>query len=178
MKLIYLYGPSGAGKLTVAEELAKLTGYKVFHNYLTVDLVSSRFKFGSELHTQLKRNLQLDIFRYAAEAGLEGLIFTFVYSHPGRLPFVRDVLKMAEAARIEVLFERLCASAEQLEKRIVGESRGRFGKPRTVESLHSMLSEWDMQQAIPGVESLEIENSHLEPGQVAHKIAAHYGLSR
>lgn len=178
MKLVYIYGPSGVGKLTVAEALAELTGYKVFHNHLTVDLVGSLFEFGSEAHTRLKRKLRLDIFRYAAEEGLEGLIFTFVYSHPGSLPFVRQVQELAQEVGIELLLVRLSATVEQLEKRIVGESRGRFGKPRSVESLHSMLAEWDMGQAIPGVRSLEIENTHLSPGEVAHKIAAHYGLSR
>jgi tRNA uridine 5-carbamoylmethylation protein Kti12 len=32
MKLIFLYGPPAVGKLTVAQELVTLTGYKLFHN--------------------------------------------------------------------------------------------------------------------------------------------------
>ena len=38
MKLIFLHGLPGVGKLTVAREFAKLTGFKVFHNHLAVDL--------------------------------------------------------------------------------------------------------------------------------------------
>ncbi|MBD0327065.1 MAG: AAA family ATPase, partial [Pyrinomonadaceae bacterium] len=48
MKLIFLHGLPGVGKLTVARELAKLTGFKVFHNHLAVDLVESLFEFGSQ----------------------------------------------------------------------------------------------------------------------------------
>jgi replication-associated recombination protein RarA len=47
MNLIFLYGPPGVGKLTVAQELAGMTGYKLFHNHLTVDLVYAVFDFGT-----------------------------------------------------------------------------------------------------------------------------------
>ncbi len=36
MRLVFIYGPPGVGKLTVARELAALTGFKLFHNHLTV----------------------------------------------------------------------------------------------------------------------------------------------
>ena len=34
MKHLFLYGAPAVGKLTVAKELADLTGYKLFHNHL------------------------------------------------------------------------------------------------------------------------------------------------
>lgn len=45
MELVVIYGAPGVGKLTVARELARKTGYKLFHNHLTVDLVKSLFDF-------------------------------------------------------------------------------------------------------------------------------------
>jgi replication-associated recombination protein RarA len=39
MKLILLYGPPAVGKLTIAKEIARLTGFKLFHAHLTSDLV-------------------------------------------------------------------------------------------------------------------------------------------
>lgn len=50
MKVVLLYGPPAAGKLTVAEELEKLTGFKLFHNHLTVNPVHALSEFGSRIH--------------------------------------------------------------------------------------------------------------------------------
>ena len=41
MKLIVIYGPPAAGKLTVSKELSRITGYKVFHNHLAIDFIDS-----------------------------------------------------------------------------------------------------------------------------------------
>ena len=49
MKLIVIYGPPAAGKLTVSKELSRITGYKVFHNHLAIDFIESvldRYRIG------------------------------------------------------------------------------------------------------------------------------------
>jgi cytidylate kinase len=48
MDLVSIHGPVAAGKLTVARELSHLTGFRLFHNHLTVDAVAAVFDFGSE----------------------------------------------------------------------------------------------------------------------------------
>jgi len=37
--LLVLYGPAASGKYTIAKELAAITGWSLFHNHLTVDLL-------------------------------------------------------------------------------------------------------------------------------------------
>ena len=44
MKLVFLYGPPGVGKLTVGKELSAMTGYPLFHNHLVFDLVAALFE--------------------------------------------------------------------------------------------------------------------------------------
>ena len=68
---------TGVGKLTVAREIAKLTGFKVFHNHLAVDLVESVFEFGSQPFVELREKVWLAVFSQAVAANLDGLIFTF-----------------------------------------------------------------------------------------------------
>ena len=47
MKLVILFGPQAVGKMTVGQELAKQTGLKLFHNHMTIDLVSNFFDYGT-----------------------------------------------------------------------------------------------------------------------------------
>src|SRR5712664_1427209 len=79
MKLIFLYGLPGVGKLTVACELETLTGFRVFHNHLAVDLLESVFEFGSQPFVELREMIWLAVFSQAAESKLAGLIFTFAF---------------------------------------------------------------------------------------------------
>lgn len=48
MKLIIIHGPPAAGKLTESRELAERTGYKVFHNHISIDCVKPVFELGSK----------------------------------------------------------------------------------------------------------------------------------
>ena len=74
MKLVILYGPPGVGKLTVGRELAALTGFKLFHNHLTVDLAAAVFDFKSRPFIDLRDRIWLLVFDRAIEAGVEGMI--------------------------------------------------------------------------------------------------------
>jgi tRNA uridine 5-carbamoylmethylation protein Kti12 len=47
MKLVFIYGPPAAGKLTVATELSRLTGFKLFHNHVSIQFVESLFEYGT-----------------------------------------------------------------------------------------------------------------------------------
>ena len=47
MNLIILFGPPAVGKMTVGQELSRLTGYPLLHNHMTIDLVTEFFDFGT-----------------------------------------------------------------------------------------------------------------------------------
>jgi hypothetical protein len=59
MNLIFLHGPAAVGKLTVARELAHLTGFGLFHNHLTVDALTAVFDFGTEPFICVSRYVSL-----------------------------------------------------------------------------------------------------------------------
>ena len=45
--IVVIFGPPAVGKMTVGREVARLTGYKLFHNHMTVEPVLEVFEFGS-----------------------------------------------------------------------------------------------------------------------------------
>ena len=47
MTLLIIYGAPAAGKLTIATEIARRTGFKLFHNHVSIDCVKPVFDFGT-----------------------------------------------------------------------------------------------------------------------------------
>lgn len=176
MKLIFIYGPPAAGKLTVTDELAKLTKYKIFHNHLTIDLVSSVLKYGTKTFFDLSSKFRMEIFEAAAREKMDGLIFTFCYAHPEDDKFVKDVKKRVEKYGGKVNFVQLYCEKSELKKRVKRASRKDFDKIKTVKGLDATLKKWNLFTPIPFVRSLKINNTNISPKKVALKIKQHYRL--
>jgi chloramphenicol 3-O-phosphotransferase len=137
MKLIFLYGAPGVGKLTVARELAKLTEFRLFHNHLTVDLVSSLFPFGTEPFVLLREQIWLSAFREAARQNVS-LIFTFNPERTVRERFIQDTVDVIEAEGGKAVFVELTCSQLELERRLVNPSRSEFGKLRSLKQYREL----------------------------------------
>ena len=80
MKLVIIFGPQAVGKMTVGQELAKVTGLKLFHNHMTIELVTPFFSYGTEKGRKLVNSFRETIFKEVAKSDLEGLIFTFIWA--------------------------------------------------------------------------------------------------
>jgi hypothetical protein len=122
MKLVFLHGPPAVGKLTVARELAQLTGFRLFHNHLTVDLVTSLFPFGSEPFVNLRERIWLDAFAEASRQNVS-LIFTFNPERTVREQFVADAVEAVQTNGGEIVFVELTCTETELEKRMAADSR-------------------------------------------------------
>ena len=79
MKLVLLFGPQAVGKMTVGQELAEITGLKLFHNHMTIDLVSNFFDYSTEEGKRLVTLYRIEMFKAVAKSDLEGMIFTFTW---------------------------------------------------------------------------------------------------
>jgi hypothetical protein len=176
MKLIIIYGPPATGKFTTARELENLTGYKLFHNHLTVDLAKSVFDFGTEPFFNYCDKLRMDTFEIAAKENIAGMIFTFCYSDPHDNEFIRRAIEIVEKYHGEVKFVRLYCTKEQLTDRVIRESRKQFQKIRTVSELDDILAKYNLFAAIPFVDSLQIDNTDLPPATVADQIRIYFEL--
>ena len=137
MKLVFIHGAPAVGKLSVARELAKLTGFRLFHNHLTVDLVSSVFPFGSEPFVLLREQVWLSVFREAAKNDIS-VIFTFNPERTVRARFIEDTVGVVESAGGQVYFVELTCSQSELERRIENPSRKEFGKLCSIEQYRAL----------------------------------------
>ena len=80
-KLVLLTGPQAVGKMTVGQELEKITKLKLFHNHMTIDLVSKFFDYGTEVGRKLVLDFRMKILEEVAKGDLDGIIFTCVMAY-------------------------------------------------------------------------------------------------
>ena len=176
MRLIFIYGPPATGKLAVAKELQRLTKYKLFHNHHTVDLVGSVFEFGTDIYFKLNSKFRLELIETAAKENINGIIFTYVYSHPDDDKFVKAIIKKVEKHNGEVSFIQLYCNETELIKRVKNISRKKFDKLKTIKDLKDTLKKWDCFTPIPFCKSLIIDNTKISPQKTAKIIKRRYNL--
>jgi len=176
IKLIFIYGMPGVGKLTTARALSTLTGLRLFHNHLSFNLVKAVFDFPAPPFARLVETIRLATFEAAAREGLPGLIFTCVYAAPDDDAFIEKTIDVVERHGGEMAFARLYCDPTINYQRVIAEDRHALGKITTVESLRRWQTRWRLDAAIPFRESLEIDNSTLDPEASARRIASHYSL--
>jgi RNase adaptor protein for sRNA GlmZ degradation len=175
MKLILIYGAPAAGKLTVANEIAERTGYKVFHNHLTIDAVAPIFPFGANSFWRLVHLFRIETIAEAARENVD-LIYTFCYAKGADDAHVAHVAKTVEENGGEIHFVLLRCAREELERRVSDESRTRFRKLKDIEILNELLNKNDLYSPVPERASLIIDNTNLSAEDAARKIIEHYDL--
>lgn len=176
MKVIFLHGPVASGKLTIARELGRITGYAVFHNHLVVDAVAAVFPFGSSAFVRLRESMWLDVIREAALAQ-RSLIFTFAPEPTVAEGFDRRVVDTVRAAGGSTHFVQLTVPAAIQEERLAAPSRAEFGKLQSVALLRELRPQFEAsERAMPKSEAV-IDTSVLAPTEAARTIAATLGLS-
>lgn len=119
MKFILIFGPPAVGKMSVGRELEKLTGIKLFHNHMTIELVAPFFYFGTKSFNRLVTLFRKEIFKEVAKSDLKGIIFTFVWAFnlPSEEKYLKKVLKVFEAEKADIYFVELEADIKERLKR-------------------------------------------------------------
>lgn len=179
MMLVFLHGMPGVGKLTVGEELARRTGYRLFHNHLTVDLAAAVFEFGSPGFIDLREHIWLEVFRRAAEEEVP-LVFTFAAERTVDAAFVARARDLVERAGGEVAFVELRCDPDELARRVESPGRRRYGKLASAEMLCSLTREGTLHDLeVPeGARSLVLDNTTLSAEDAAVEIIDRLSLAR
>jgi cytidylate kinase len=186
MKLVLIFGPQAVGKMTVGQELAKITGLKLFHNHMTIDLVSPFFDYGTKEGKRLVSLFRQEIFESVAKSDLEGMIFTYVwaFNHQSDWDYVDKVCDIFESKGGTVCFVELEAdlnvrlarnkSPHRLEhkptKRNIEWSENNLKESMKKYRLNSLDGE------ITNKEYIKINNTNLKAEEVARIIKEEFML--
>jgi chloramphenicol 3-O-phosphotransferase len=172
MRLVFIYGLPATGKLTVARELAALTGYKLFHNHLVVDLLLSTFEFGSAPFVALREEIWLGVFREACRAKVPGMIFTFNPEKTVRAGFVGQVVATVTNEGGQVDFVELVCPVEELKKRLASEFRLQYRKLSSLELFDRLEAQGEFDTAHMPRAVMTIDTGTTAPAEAAEQIRA------
>ena len=168
MDLIFIYGQPAVGKLTIAKELEKRTGYTLFHNHLSVDLVKTFFEWGTPEYTELNRKIMLSAFDAAAKSGqVSNLIFTYCYRPKKNPIFIKKIIRIIEKNRGKVHFFYINCDHSELLRRVKSPERKKYKKINTIKVLKRDMHHWG---EISFVENIKIDNTNLSPKKVVRLI--------
>lgn len=175
MKLILLYGPPAVGKLTIAQEIQKLTGFKLLHNHQVSDLVMTMHDRGTPAAADLNHQIRLAVYKAAAAQNVPGMISTVLYRYDIKDQIHAAIRDYAALPDVEAYAIRLSCAPEVLETRVATPARMGTNKIHSVEKLRLVLASEDLLRALPDdvIPSLHIDTTNLEPHEAAEIIKNH-----
>ncbi|MBL9186884.1 MAG: shikimate kinase [Opitutaceae bacterium] len=178
MKLIFLHGRPAVGKLTVARELARRTGWRLFHNHLAVNLALAISDFGTPGFVALREQVWWAGFRRALADRLPVLIFTFNPENTVPQRFIDELCAEVTAAGGEVTPVELTAPEPEIERRLGSDSRRRDGKLTDLALYRQVREAGAFDRPVLPASRLRLDTTVLTPTEAAAQIAALVRASR
>lgn len=178
MKLVILYGPPAAGKLTIAQNLAKIADIHVFDNHQVIDIiepiVTRQYPDFANLVYQTQRN----IIEAAVKANQANIVITFPYASnlERDVEFITEVVASSRMLGAEAYPIFLKCSNATLLKRAVEPSRKDYGKITTTEVMSTMIEKYDFEKPAPVEGNVTIDTDQVSAINAAMQIKSNIGL--
>ncbi len=183
MKLMFLFGNAAVGKMTVGQELMKITDLRLFHNHMTIEPVLEVMgKFDIDMIMKLR-----DVFFEGfAKSDNYGMIFTFMWALDERADWdiVEHIKSFFTPFDTKFYYVELVAPQDVRLKRNVTANR-LLNKPskRDIESSNKRLLNDDLKNRFESFDGeitfenyIKIDNSNLPPEAVAKMIKERFDL--
>ncbi len=184
--LVVIFGPPAVGKMTVGQALAARTGMKLFHNHMTIDLLTKIFPFGSKPFRVLCDEFRRRVIEEAALSSIpNGLIFTYVWAldDPSDKRVMDEYKAIVEGGGGRVFFVELQANLEERLVRNRSENRLAHKNKSKVEKTEETIRDWEgrFQMNTSGDffyrdRYLKIDNTSLAADEVAASITQTFGF--
>jgi hypothetical protein len=190
--LVVIFGPPAVGKMTVGHALSQRTGFKLFHNHMTVEPVLDIFPFGSPPFHRLVGEFRRRVIEEACDAELPGLVFTFVWGLEleDDTETIESYVDRVEGRGGRVSFVELVADQETRLSRDSTEFRLQHKRSKRDTALsRRIVLELDAGYvmntgAIPtvaervfvGRDYVRVDNTHLSAAEAAERVVAAFGI--
>lgn len=183
MKLVLIVGDGAVGKMTVGQELMKITGLRLFHNHMTIEPVLEIF---NEFNMDVIQKLRYLIFEEFVKTDLPGMIYTcmWAYDCPEDWEIMTKIIRIFEDAGAELYCVELTAPLDVRLKRNVTENRlnHKASKRDLAASNERVIRHTKNHRfvsadgEVPIKNFMRIDNSDLEPDVVAQMIKERFAL--
>ena len=183
MKLVFILGDAAVGKMTVGQELMKITDLRLFHNHMTIEPV---IEIMGRFDSQLIADMRELIFRHYAASDNYGLIFTYMmaFDMQSEWDYLEHVKGIFAPYGTAFYYVELIAPQSVRLQRNKTENRLQH-KPskRDIEASNQRLLRDDAnyrcvsyEGEVPFENYLRIENADLPAATVAQMIKEHFDL--
>lgn len=179
MKLVLIIGSGAVGKMTVGQELMKITGLRLFHNHMMIEPVLDVFGcFNAPVIAKLRET----IFDEFLKTDNEGMIFTLMWAFD--MPSDREYV-MSVASKFDDVYciELIADQSVRLERNKTENRMKNKASKRDTESSERRLIGEDANHRlvskpgeIPFKKYLRIDNTSLAPDVVARMIKDVFSL--
>ena len=183
MKLVLIFGNGAVGKMTVGQELTKITGLRLFHNHMTIEPVLDVF---GEFNLNVISKLRRVFFEEFAKSDKYGLIFTFMWAFDSKADwdYIEEVKSVFAPYNTEFYYVELVASLEERLKRNASENRlYHKASKRDIETSNNRLYECDKKYRLESFDGelqfdnyIKIDNTNLSPQAAAEIIKQKFDL--
>ena len=177
MKLVFLFGNSAVGKMTVGQELAKITPFRLMHNHMMIEPVLEIF---GDFRGDVIQKLRAVILEEFGKSDNYGLIFTYMmaFDMPSEYEYLQRVKDSLGVAEDGVYYVELVAPQDIRLQRNATENRLKHkASKRDIEASNQRLirdDEHHRMESLPGEITspnyIRIENSNLSPANAARLI--------
>lgn len=183
MKLVLIIGAGAVGKMTVGQELMKITNLRLFHNHMMIEPVIDIFGYFKGDTINKLREVIFDDF---TNSDCKGMIFTYMWAFDQQSDWdsVERVTNIFKEQGAEVYYVELVASQEVRLKRNETENRLKNkASKRDLEASRERILRQDEKYRLESYEGevpyenyMKIDNTNLSPEEVARMIQERFSL--
>ena len=185
--LVIILGPHAVGKMTVGQELAKITSLRLFHNHMSIELTRKLFDRAEPEWQELNQAIRQKVFELFAQGDFKGLIFTYMFDFDmqSEYDYISEIINLFGSNGAKCHVVELCADFDvriernktenrlyhKESKRDIEWSEAEMRQTSAAQRLNSFEGE-----KLPFESYLKIDNTNIAPADVAKLIKKYFKI--